>query len=85
MKAILVIDLPNICSNCLLEQNVVINHKNYSYCGACGITTRHGQILHHCPLKSMPRKMAVEHRWFSEDFARGYNLCIDEILGEVHG
>lgn len=82
MKAILVIDMPTVCGNCRLEQHCVINHKSYSYCGAVGITTRQGEILRDCPLKSMPKKMTVEHRWYSEDFAKGYNLCVDEILGE---
>lgn len=90
MKAILVIESPTVCGNCRLEQYCVINHKSYSYCGAIGITTRQGEILRDCPLKTMPqRKKSLivadgDGTRFEEptEFEQGYNSCIDEILGE---
>lgn len=33
-----------------------------------------------CPLVELPQKMAEESRWFSEDYVKGRNACIDEIL-----
>lgn len=38
-----------------------------------------------CSLRDLPKKLAVENRWFSEDYAMGFNACLDEILGgELH-
>ena len=75
MKAILILDAPKMCDKCPLINGI-----------HCMVTREEiedpwGEIDKNCPLKSMPRKMAVEHRWYSEDFAEGYNKCIDEILG----
>lgn len=38
-----------------------------------------------CPLMELPQKMAEENRWFSEDYAKGRNDCIDKILKGVNG
>lgn len=35
-----------------------------------------------CPLQDVPHKMAVENRWFSEEYAQGWNDCIDKNLKE---
>lgn len=90
MKGILVINMPTMCSNCILEQNGVINHKSYSYCGASGITTKHGYLLKDCPLKTLPQKknkkdIVIKGRTAEILEARfeGWNDCLDEILGET--
>lgn len=36
-----------------------------------------------CPLRPLPEKMVVEHRWFTEDYAEGFNACLKDILGET--
>lgn len=33
-----------------------------------------------CPLMDLPNKMAEENRWYSKEYAEGFNACIDEIL-----
>lgn len=83
MKAILVVDMPTICSNCILEQNGVINHKSYSYCGACGITTKHGHLLEDCPLKVVSLNNLKIDVVSHDRFVEGWNHCVKSILGET--
>ena len=80
MKAILVVDMPTVCGNCVLEQYCVINHKGYSYCGACGISTKNSEILKDCPLKPMPSKKetARNEPYSIEDYRIGWNACLEE-------
>lgn len=72
MKAILVIDEPNNCSECSLQDG----EKCYATGEAICSTS--------CPIKTIPMKMIPlaklnEHE---DGFCRGYNACIDMILGE---
>lgn len=85
MKAILVVDMPTICSNCILEQNGVINHKSYSYCGACGITTKHGHLLEDCPLRPLPetKDVGYPNEDYDVGFGDGWDACLKEITGET--
>ena len=87
MKAILVIDIPDFVNSItkgILKPIGTVGKLEIGYGSDDGEMVRFQFInTDGVLLKSMPRKMAVEHRWFSEDFARGYNLCIDEILGET--
>lgn len=81
MKAILVIDLPEHCSDCSCEQN-----------GICLIKSVVVESIDRpscCPLKPMPQKLDANdwHRMFGGTYkereAKGYgwNECIDEIIG----
>lgn len=38
-----------------------------------------------CPLLDLPKKMAEENRWFSKEYAEGWNACVDEILKGANG
>lgn len=87
MKAILVIDMPDSCSQCeyLGEATSDENIK------ACTLS----QLFFHkdfdiesgreviCPLKPMPEQKAEEYNkvldYSDGDFARGWNACIEEI------
>lgn len=77
MKTILVIDLPaNIDLKDLyanVQVNSLLNTKTDYYEEFMGVK-----------LKPMPEKMVVENRWFSEEYAMGYNACIEEILGDTN-
>lgn len=80
-KSILIIDTPEDCSGCPLfvEHFVMI-------CRANGRTINYPYPQDFkqewCPLKLIPHKRAVENRWFSKDWAIGFNTCVDELTKE---
>ena len=73
-KAILVIDMPENCYDCQL--------RNFD---CCNITGENAEVTYKplwCPLKELPNRMIC----FGEnDYAEGYNDCLDEILEVQHG
>ena len=84
MKAILLIDKPELCTSCLLG----IYNKKW-FCLATNkdidITDRYN-IPKRCPLKPMPQKKShIECSWNAEkiettnDFEDGWNACLKEI------
>lgn len=83
-KSILVIDTPKNCADCPLFYNVYTDMT----CGGNGRTIDYPfpsiMIQDWCPLLELPQKMAEENRWFSEDYVKGRNACIDEILKGVN-
>ena len=72
-KSILVIDTPNCCGECEMSGTGVCRKWNMK-----DLKT----FPKDCPLKEVPAKMTEENRWFSKEYAQGYNACIDEILKE---
>ncbi len=34
-------------------------------------------------VKALPHSKQIENRWFSEDYSRGWNDCLDDITGET--
>lgn len=75
MKAILVIEMPDSCFHCPLEQ----------YSNQCGANRKNtkgnaNKRPSWCPLKSIPK--CRYQRGNERDFTDGFNQCIDEILGE---
>lgn len=84
-KSILVIDTPDCCNHCFLgkkefNSNDVVCRAVKGFC-----VSERNAIPYWCPLKDVPQKMAEENRWYSEDYAKGRNDCIDEILKGVAG
>lgn len=83
MKAILVIDMPNRCSECPLCS------KDENYWG--DIVSAECQMQYKgylandlikpswCPLKLLPHSKQMENRWFSDDYSKGWNDCLEEI------
>lgn len=76
-KAILVIDMPESCDKCPLmfrheEERCCMPEGRNSFC----------KKPSWCPLKPAPEKAFVWHEDARSDWERGYNTCIDEILGE---
>lgn len=74
-KSILVIDTPENCGQCPCFLEVATD-----CCGVNGKDIDGRGKPDWCPLVELPQKMAEENRWFSEDYAKGRNDCIDEIL-----
>lgn len=93
MKAILMIDMPNNCYDC---QYCRFDARKYNFRG-CVLTdtdVQDGTIdickeVHSCcPLKPMPEKSGLVHQdvdgwWKLSEYSRGWNECIDEIMGET--
>lgn len=73
-KSILVMDTPPCCGECKMSGTGVCmkwNRKNLR------------TFPRDCPLKEVPSKMPEESRWYSEEYAEGFNACIDDILKEA--
>ena len=78
-KAVLVIDMPERCGLCSVcfsfqlhafanrEYFCTMEHKSVEPCGK----------PNWCPLKPMPEKVEV----FVDEWADGYNTCLENILG----
>ena len=72
-KAILVIDMPDNCGNCLISDCCHNNDGKYD------LNIRQSW----CPLKEMPDKEKESDCFdeFEDGYAHGWNSCLDEILG----
>ena len=78
-KAVLVIDMPSCCDECF----ALDDRGDYPVCFITqeqrGYTFRiREQRMDKCPLKEFPEKVRV----FIDDWADGYNACIDDIIDE---
>ena len=79
MKAILVIDMPTRCEDCICYRQ-----PKYEYIGDCGVTLRPLTSAERvnrpswCPLKHLPQK----HDEGIMREQKGWNRCLEEILGE---
>ena len=81
-KSLLVIDTPECCFECKFLND------NYDYleCIITGETKGynfriHENIMEQCPLKPAPEYELVWYDDEKSDWERGYNVCLDEILG----
>lgn len=84
MKAVLVIDMPETCGECVMRHSTV--SWGYAWADVCRLNwkehTGEGRPSW-CPLKPLPKKRDVENAgtnygeepWFSD----GWNACIEEI------
>lgn len=83
-KAILVIDMPKCCKECMCY---VLGESN-NFCAVTKFAIFDNITRsHHCPLKPIPEKYEINRskcsdRFYEFEFEHGYNQCIDEILGE---
>lgn len=88
MKAILVIDMPKNCITCRYrfgKWNEEVG--TFHICSICDERLREEDFGENradfCPLKPMPeKKKTLDDIYAGSGFDRGYNACIDEILGE---
>ena len=80
-KAILIIDMPESCDKCPL----LLRHEEERCCipeGRNSFTTKPSW----CPLKPLPEKYEIDRykcndQFYQFKFERGYNQCIDKIVG----
>lgn len=95
-KAILVIDMPNSCKECMCY---VLGASN-NFCEITRFTIFDNTTKpNHCPLKPMPEKIDIPDfddnikvksenakevgmYMYDRGVYRGYNICIDKILGQ---
>ena len=81
MSAILLIkEMPSKCSDCpcnLWKVCVPMDEDIDEY-----INPNEGR-LGSCPLKKLPDSKQMENRWFSDDYSKGWNDCLYEIMGET--
>ena len=84
MKAILVIDMPKDCGECMLLADGFLEKQNRWF-DKCWVKQK---LLDNdlkkpkwCPLKPMPeKKKTLDDIYAGSGFDRGWNACIDTIL-----
>lgn len=90
-KAILVIDMPDSCFKCPVCASYkasAFSSREY-WCATNGKDVEQDSKPDWCPLKPLPKKYDIEaeknkphDRDCDWEFESGYNVCIDEILGD---
>ena len=90
MKAILVIEMPSDCNDCLLcryAHNMEPFDEDEAYCEKLFKSVKE-EISKEtkpdwCPLRPVPSKKDDDfYDWGKANQVKGYNACIDEILGD---
>ena len=87
-KSILVIDTPKNCSECKMHYEEDDPYDYYETIDRClllskyRVLSKYGKVPHDCPLKPLPQKMLAWHNDSSDDYQRGYNQCLGEIIGQ---
>ena len=78
MKAVLVIDMPRNCWGCPCNE---VDSDGMSWCNALVKNTIHSNVERQpwCPLRLLPHSKQMENRWFSDDYSKGWNDCLEEI------
>lgn len=80
MKAILLIDMPKKCGDCKL----FMNNGNSYWCVKTGYDTTSSSMPDNC-LRPIPKKIEapeIYELWNTDsEYIKGWNDCIDEILG----
>ena len=81
-KAVLVMDMPGSCWECRLN-------NDYGFCSA--VTQRnlstgpyYDRRSENCPLRPLPEKKQIcfEESDYGHGITKGWNACIDEVIGE---
>ena len=76
-KAILVLDMPNMCCECPMFTEDTSHRPICAFTGFQIIGCKDDR----CPLCPLPEKELIWYEDEASDWARGYNSCIDEITG----
>lgn len=87
-KAMLIMDMPESCADCKLS--ICLKDIGIGRCFATNeLLNRFTKVQDWCPLKGVPKKIDYASHFkedpqsidFSMGYTKGYNTCIDEILG----
>lgn len=81
-KAILVMEMPKSCWQCNLHSYYYCNVAGYCVDKYMDVDAEHRPDW--CPLMPAPEHEMI---WYDDewsDFERGYNSCLDEILGGIY-
>lgn len=88
-KSILVIDTPNNCGECKIcasWQECAFSTREY-WCAASDSGYVNPDMKPNwCPLKPIPEKYKIGNvveNYYDNDYAYGYNACINKILGDT--
>lgn len=92
-KAILILDMPNSCSECKMVYRKRNNKREVFRCQILKSNLQVDKIDNRCPLKPIPQKNKYDvEKYATVDYENNVNLghylnegrnaCIDEILGE---
>ena len=79
MKAILILDMPECCGKCTIR----LKGEPNEWCWVL----KHGlddisKKPNWCPLKPIPDKQEAKWCYGNDYYQRGWNACIEKILGE---
>lgn len=77
-KAVLVIDMPECCDDCKLSDYSDSWELYCCYTGEAVDKIKPDW----CPLKPVPKKVQVMYGDDSQDWDKGYNSCVEEIMDE---
>ena len=94
-KAIAIIDMPETCAECFFcctMQEISVGNGLYKKIGKCSLAKDiedpwrniWWQVEHKeewCPLKQVPKLIDVNYGSDEQDWEKGYNSCLEEILG----
>lgn len=85
-KAMLIMDMPKNCQECPCSHYE--QSKNFWVCHVSSATLKENEFYIEkpkcCPLREVPQKKEDNlsiHLPYSEGYLRGWNDCVDEILG----
>lgn len=81
-KAVLVMDMPSSCDMCDLIE--MVNGKMYCGVKGCGQCAEDYIVCRPdwCPLRELPERANHPDWCDGGRYDKGYNACIDELLGE---
>lgn len=88
-KAMLIMDMPESCADCKLS--ICLKDIGIGRCFATmELIDNFNKVQDWCPLRAVPKKVDYLIEYFNDGqmsldlsigYAKGYNACIDEILG----
>lgn len=81
MKAILVINMPKVCSECMysLESSDGLHYCSLVQSFMPRGTDVNNEVSVCCPLKTMPQKKTPYGSDLFNDYVNGWNDCLEEI------
>ena len=75
-KAILIIDLPQMCSECPMFTWASRDNYKDGFCTHSHRLVKMDMRPLNCPLKPMPKEFGID---VEDDYAHGWNDCLKEI------